>query len=90
MPKRKPKPARKRTWVAPAPGSLKLRDLVKIRYHPSLRGRVVELRGALGPKGALVYRLLLGRDPDPHYVEVLEDQIVAVAVDSPRAEEHLR
>ncbi len=80
MAERGAKSSRKRVWTPPAPGSVKLGDLVKVRYHPSVRGHVVELRGALGPGGTLVYRLVLGQDPEPTFVEVLEDQIKAVAV----------
>ncbi len=53
-------------------------DLVRIRYYPDVRARVVELRGALGPGGAHVYRLLLRRKPVRAYVEVLEEQIEVI------------
>jgi hypothetical protein len=52
-----------------------LGDRVKI-HHSSLRGRIVELRGPLGPGGAQVYRVLVRRKPRPVYIELLEDQLV--------------
>jgi hypothetical protein len=51
-------------------------DRVKIHHTNGLYGRVVELRGPLGPKGIQVYRLLLRKKPRA-YVEVTEDQIEA-------------
>lgn len=53
-------------------------DLVRIRLHPDIRARVVELRGPLGPGGAQVYRLLLRRKPSRAYVEVREDQLEVI------------
>ena len=55
----------------------------RVRIRPSagaggyMKGRVVELRGALGPKGAQVYRIKFRRKP-PGYVEVLEEQLEPV------------
>ncbi len=40
-----------------------------------LTGRVVELRGPLGPKGAQIYRVRFRGKPDPAYIEVREDQL---------------
>jgi hypothetical protein len=61
----------------------KVGDRVRIRpSHPAgsfRKGRVVELRGPLGPKGAQVYRIKFRRKP-PGYVEVLEEQLEAVPV----------
>jgi hypothetical protein len=54
--------------------SFKLGDRVKIRLS-SLRGRIVELRGPLGPSGAQIYRVRYRRKPRPAYVEVREDQL---------------
>ena len=63
-------------------GSIKLGDRVRIRSGPGLGldlvGRVVEARGPLGPKGALVFRIRLRRRPRPAYVEVLGEQMEAV------------
>jgi len=53
----------------------KLGDRVKIRLS-QLRGRIVELRGPLGPGGAQIYRVRFRRKPSPAYVEVREDQLV--------------
>jgi hypothetical protein len=60
--------------TTPGP-SLKLGDLVKIRHSGWQRGRIVELRGPLGPNGAQIYRVLVRRKPKPAYIEVREDQL---------------
>ena len=57
---------------------IKLGDRVKIRDAPTLIGRVVEVRGPLGPKGEQVYRIRLWRRPKPAYIEVLEEQLEPV------------
>jgi hypothetical protein len=54
---------------------LKVGDLVKIRNSGYRPGRIVELRGPLGPGGAEVYRVRVRRKPKPMYVEVLGDQL---------------
>ena len=59
-------------WAAPR---LKLGDRVKIRLSGGMKGRIVELRGPLGPGGAQVYRVQYRRKPTPAYIEVLEDQL---------------
>jgi hypothetical protein len=56
----------------------KLGDLVKIRYLEFPRGRIVELRGPLGPGGALVYRVRVRRKPSPLDIEVREDQLIRI------------
>jgi hypothetical protein len=38
-------------------------------------GKVIELRGPLGPDGAQVYRVLYSRRPTPAYIEVLGSQL---------------
>lgn len=53
-------------------------DRVKIKHFAGKRGRVVELRGPLGPKGAQVYRVRV-MQKTPAYIELLGDQIVRVA-----------
>jgi hypothetical protein len=53
----------------------KLGDWVKIR-HFQLPGRIVELRGPLGPGGAQIYRVRVRRKPSPAYIEVREDQLI--------------
>ena len=41
-------------------------------------GRIVELRGPLGPGGVQVYRVLVRRKPEPKYIELMEDQLELV------------
>ena len=56
----------------------KLGDRVHIRRSGGLRGRIVELRGPLGPGGAQIYRVMYRRRPRPAYIEVREDQLVLI------------
>jgi hypothetical protein len=58
---------------------LKLGDRVLIRHSSGLSGRVVELRGPLGPRGAQIYRVRVRKKPTPAYIEVREDQLEVVA-----------
>ena len=62
----------------PAP-LFNLGDRVKIRLSGGLRGRVVELRGPLGPGGAQIYRVRISGKAEPTYIEVREDQLKLVA-----------
>lgn len=68
--------------------SLKLGDLVKIRHSADLRGQIVELRGSLGPGGVQIYRVRVRRKPSvrrkpkPTYIELREDQLVAIPAGS--------
>jgi hypothetical protein len=62
-------------------GSWKLGDRVKILHANDLRGRIVELRGPLGPGGVQVYRIRVQSKPKPVYVEVREDQLAAVSAE---------
>jgi hypothetical protein len=62
----------------------KLGDRVKIRYS-DWSGRIVEEWGALGPGGMLVYRVRVPHKPKPVYIDLCEDQIVAVT-SSPNGE----
>ncbi len=57
---------------------LQLGDRVRIRLSGGLRGKIVELRGPLGPGGAQVYRVLVRRKPEPKYIELREDQLELV------------
>ena len=57
---------------------LKLGDRVKIRLSGGLSGRIVELRGPLGPGGTQIYRVLVRRKPEPKYIELREDQLMLV------------
>ena len=54
-----------------------LGDRVKIR-HTDWRGRIVELRGPLGPGGAQVYGVRIARKPKSSYIEVREDQLIPI------------
>lgn len=66
----KQKPAK---VVAP----LKVGDRVKIRNYAGNVGRVVELRGPLGPGGAPIFRVLVQRKPTASYIELRGDQLEA-------------
>ena len=59
-------------------GPFKVGDRVKIISPGGMKGRVVELRGPLGPKGAQVFRIKLRGKPKPAYIEVLEEQLEAI------------
>ena len=52
-----------------------LGDRVRILHTFNLRGRIVELRGPLGPKGAQVYRIRMGPKGGRFYTEVLSEQM---------------
>ncbi len=56
----------------------KIGDRVRFLHSPTLRGRVVEFRGPLGPGGAEVYSVLLRRRPSRAYIEVLGEQIEVI------------
>ena len=53
---------------------LKLGDRVKIRLSGGLSGKIVELRGPLGP-GAPDLPRSGSRKPEPKYIELREDQL---------------
>ena len=55
--------------------TLNLGDRVRIKYYGGKYGKIVELRGALGPDGAQVYRVRVGRKPFTSQIELLGDQI---------------
>jgi hypothetical protein len=55
----------------------KVGDRVKIRHYER-PGRIVELRGPLGPGGAEIYRIIVRRKPSPVYIEVREDQMILI------------
>ena len=56
--------------------------IVRIRNSGYGRGRIVEFRGLLGPNGARVYRIRVGKKPPPAYIEVVEDQLEPEPADS--------
>ena len=58
--------------------AFKLGDKVRILQSEFPPGRIVELRGPLGPSGAEVIRVRLWRKPRPHDIEVLADQLEAI------------
>jgi hypothetical protein len=57
--------------------SFKLGDRVRIRYT-EWRGRIVEERGPLAPGRVLVFRVRIPGKPKPTYIEVREDQLIAI------------
>ena len=61
---------------------LKLGDMVEIRHSGGQRGRIIEFRGPLGPKGANIYRIRVRRKPKATYVELPEDQLEPVHVET--------
>ena len=58
--------------------ALKLGDKVRILRSQGLRGRIVEVRGPLGPGGAEIFRVRIWRKPRPHDIEVRGDQLEAI------------
>ncbi|OJW21808.1 MAG: hypothetical protein BGO49_26340 [Planctomycetales bacterium 71-10] len=69
---------------------LALGDYVRIKHSAGLVGRIVELRGGLGPDGALVYRVLVDRKPVPSHVEVLGDQLEVASAPKPKPRRKVR
>jgi hypothetical protein len=57
---------------------LKAGDRVRILHSDNWHGRIVEERGPLGPGGMLVFRVRIPRKPKPTFIEVCEDQLVAM------------
>ena len=57
---------------------LKLGDRVRVLHFPNWRGRIVELRGPLGPGGTQIYRVRFPRKPKSMYVELREDQLIPI------------
>lgn len=60
---------------------LQIGTTVRIRNSGYGKARIVEYRGAIGPKGAKVYRLRVRKKPKPAYIEVVEDQIEMIFAD---------
>jgi hypothetical protein len=58
--------------------TFKVGDMVHIRESGRKRGKIVELRGPLGPGGVQVYRVIVRRKPSPVYIELREDQLTAI------------
>jgi hypothetical protein len=61
--------------AAPA---FKLGDRVTVRNFPHWRGRIVELRGPLGPGGMQVYGVRLREKPKSTYAELSEDLLILI------------
>jgi hypothetical protein len=57
---------------------LKLGDYVTVLHTAWPPGRIVELRGPLGPGGVQIYRIRIGRKREAFYAEVREDQLQLV------------
>ena len=55
--------------------SLNLGDRVRIKDLAGQVGRIIELRGPLGPGGAPVYRVRVRKTPQASYIELLADQL---------------
>jgi hypothetical protein len=64
-------------------GNFGVGDRVEILHSLGRKGRIVELRGPLGPGGAQVYRVLIQRKPKK-YIEVLEEQLVLLRAAAPK------
>lgn len=58
--------------------ALKVGAVVTIRDSGYKRGKIVELRGPLGPNGSRIYRVRVRRKPRPAYVELREDQLTVL------------
>jgi hypothetical protein len=58
--------------------ALKLGDHVRIKNYAGKLGKIVELRGALGPDGAPVYRVRVNPKPVTTYIELLGNQLEMV------------
>jgi len=71
----------KKKIVKPVP-VFQLGDYVRILHTEWPRGRIVELRGPLGPGGAEIYRVRIGGKRDPMYTEVRGDQLELAPPDS--------
>ena len=48
------------------------------RVSSPISGRIVELRGPLGPGGAQIYRIRIPRKPKSMYIELREDQLIPI------------
>lgn len=55
--------------------SIGLGSRVRIRHTNGLKGKVVELRGPLGPGGSQIFRIQIRTTPEPGFIEVREDQL---------------
>lgn len=60
----------------------KLGDWVEIHYTDRWRGRIVELRGPLGPGGIQIYRVRVPLKPKPIEIELREDQLKLIPTEA--------
>ena len=76
------------TCERPAEPKFRVGDRVTIPYYDHGVGRIVVLRGPLGPGGALIYDVRFGPKGRRRFIEVREDQLVPAPAepDAPRAE----
>ena len=68
-------------WPLEANAPFQVGDWVSIKNSTFKRVRIAEYVGALGPKGARVYKIRLKKKP-LDYVEVMEEQLEHVAEES--------
>ena len=68
-------------WPLDVNDPFQVGDWVSIKDSTYKRVRIAEYRGALGPKGARVYKIRVQKKPLA-YVEVLEEQLEHVAEQS--------
>jgi hypothetical protein len=61
---------------------LKLGERVRVLYYPEMRGQVVALCGPLGPGGAQIYRVRFPRKPKSMYIELREDQLIPIPIET--------
>ena len=64
-------------WPVDVNAPFQVGDWVSIKNTGYKRVRIAEYVGALGPKGARIYRIRLEKKP-LDYVEVMEDQLEQV------------
>lgn len=55
--------------------AIRLGSRVRILHTNGLKGKVVELRGPLGPGGSQIFRIQIRTTPEPGFIEVREDQL---------------
>ena len=82
MPTKKLKKLGKKAAAPNIHDLMKVGDRVRIRHYGGQRGRIVEYRGALGPKGAHIYRVAVGRRPQRSYIELRQDQLELISADA--------
>jgi hypothetical protein len=61
------------------PETLTLGDFVRIKNYAGKLGKIVELRGPLGPNGSPVYRVQVDRKPVAAFIELLQNQLEVVS-----------